>query len=130
MYGFGLTESDLNRLEFNREAIFFDFGYAGHPELFGLVFYLDVEYPIEVIQNVEQIEQRCSSYLDPIKGITVDSLRVFPLVRSIVSKFRYTPYWAFETHIEITHPEDQQVFFAGRDERDIKHLIRSTGLVK
>ena len=39
LYGFGLTETNLNRLEFNNEPIFFDFGYAGHPELFGLILY-------------------------------------------------------------------------------------------
>ncbi|MDX2215462.1 MAG: hypothetical protein SFY66_19520 [Oculatellaceae cyanobacterium bins.114] len=39
LYGFGLSEANLNRLQFNDEPIFFDFGYANHPNLFGLIMY-------------------------------------------------------------------------------------------
>jgi len=60
LYGFGLAEANLNRLEFNNEPIFFDFGYAKHPELFGLILYFDEFYePVEIAENVDAVKQRC-----------------------------------------------------------------------
>jgi hypothetical protein len=56
LYGFGLTEANLNRLEFNREPIFFDFGYANHPEIFGLILHTpEYKTPEDIAANIEEL---------------------------------------------------------------------------
>lgn len=127
LYGFGLSESNLNRLVFNEEPIFFSFDYAGHPHLFGLILYFDCPTPEEL--NIETVQDACLPFLLTERGVTVDTLRVISLTKSIVNKFRETPYWQFNTKILITHPEDIQMVFAGPDEQAIEKYMRQSGLI-
>lgn len=130
LYGFGLSETDLNRLEFNKDPIFFDFGYAGHSQLFGLILYLEeFKTPTEMVANVDVINNRCIPFLDSNRGVTVKTLRVFPISRDILKKLRDTPLWAFDTLIEITNPNDVQLFFSGRTEQEIEKHFRSLGYI-
>jgi hypothetical protein len=130
MYGFGLTETNLNRLEFNHEPIFFDFGYTDHPELFGLILYMgDFKKPEDIAANPKILEQRIVPFLDAKHGVTPDKLVVLPIAQSVMQKFRTTPFWGFSAQTEITNPADQQLVFAGRDEEDIKRYLQTTGLI-
>ena len=128
-YFFGLTEANLNRMEFNNEPIFFDFGYVGHPELFGLIFFMgEFASPIEIAQNPEAVERYVTPFLDECRGITFESIRVFPISQNIMRQLRVR-YWGSETAIAIAHPKDRQMFFAGRDELDIESYFRKAGLI-
>lgn len=130
LYGFGLTEANLNRMQFNNEPIFFDFGYAGHPHLFGLVpFMSELSEPAEVPQRMDVVMRYCTPFLDTDRGVIVRTLRVFPIVQSVMQTFRNKPFWGFETYIEITDPKDMQLFFAGRDEQDIEKYLQDAGLI-
>lgn len=128
LYLFGLTEGNLNRMEFNREPIFFDFGYAGNPELFGLIHYFpEFDRPEDV--KVEQLERFCQALIDLERGVTFETLRFFPLARSVMEKFRSTPFWGLNAHIEIAKSGDRQIFFAGKDEQAIEEYFVKAGLV-
>ena len=130
LYGFGLTEANLNRMQFNEEPIFFDFGYCGHPELFGLILYMDgFKEPEDIAANIEVLEQRLIPFLNVEHGVTIDTLLVLPIAESIMQKFRTTPFWGFTTQTKITNPADQQLVFAGRDKKDIEQYLQKTGLV-
>jgi hypothetical protein len=130
MYGFGLTETNLNRMEFNQEPIFFDFGYTDHPELFGLILYMgECKEPEDIAANPEALEQRLVPFLNVEHGVTLDTLLILPIAESVMQEFRSTPFWGFSAQIEITHPADQQLVFAGRDEKDIEQYLQKTGLV-
>lgn len=130
LYGFGLSEGNLNRLQFNQEPIFFSFEYAGVPELFGLVFYMSqFKEPIDIFNNPESVQEFCVPFLDDARGITVDALRVFPLAQSVMQKFRSTPFWGFEAKMQITHPGDRQMFFSGRTNEEIEEYFQGAGLL-
>ncbi|MBD2076364.1 hypothetical protein H6F86_21255 [Phormidium sp. FACHB-592] len=130
LYLFGLSEGNLNRLEFNNEPIFFSFGYVYHPELFGLILYMgEFENPADIAANSDEIELRCLPFFGERHGVTVDSLRVFPIARSVMQQFRSTPFWALQTKAEITNSNDIQMFFSGRTEQEIEQHLRTSGLV-
>ncbi len=97
LYGFGLSETNLNRLQFNDEPIFFDFGYAGHPKLFGLILYFDeFEKPEQIAANIDAVKERCIPFINQKHGVTGETLRVFPIAKSIMEKLRNTPLWSFD----------------------------------
>lgn len=128
LYGFGLSESNLNRLQFNDEPIFFDFEYAGHPELFGLFIYFDeFQTPEEAASNLDVVKERCIPFIDESQGISGETLRFFPIVKSVMQKFRDTPFWGFDAKIKITNPNDQQLIFSGRTEQEMRQYL---GLIK
>lgn len=130
LYGFGLAEANLNRLEFNDEPIFFDFGYASHPEMFGLILYMgEFREPAEIAANPETVGKRCIPLLDEKHGVTVETLRVFPIAKSIMETLRGIPLWSFQAHIEVTHPNDLQLFFSGRTEQELEQYFQDKGLV-
>lgn len=130
MYGFGLTEANLNRLEFNNEPIFFDFGYAGHPKLFGLFSYLGkYQEPIDIAENIDAARENWIPFFDLERGITPETLRVFPIAWSIMEKFRSTPFWGFETQITIANPNDMQLIFSGRTGQEIEQYLQKGGLM-
>ncbi len=129
LYVFAFSEANLNRLEFNREAIFFDFGYAGHPDLYGLIMYFgQFKDPAEVAENIDVIRQSCVQFVDFNSNITVDTLRLFALPRSILEEFRETPYWGYNMKFEIGHPKDEQIFFSGPTEDAIEGYLKDSGL--
>lgn len=123
LYGFGFSEVNLNRLEFNREPILFDFGYAGVPDVFGLILYVDFKDPEEAVANMEAVKAAALPYLKPDAGITVNTLRMFPIVRSVMQQFRAVPFWGFDVAIPISNPADKQLFFAARDEQAIREYL-------
>lgn len=134
LYGFGLTESNLNRLEFNHEPIFFSFDYAGHPNLFGLIVYTgEFETPLDIAGSLETtaeaVVKYCVPFFDEERGVTPETLRFFLIARSVMEQLRSTPFWGFDTEIEITNPADQQLFFAGRDSQDIESYLQKAGLI-
>ncbi|MHC5859565.1 hypothetical protein [Nostoc sp.] len=130
LYGFGLTEANLNRMEFNNEPIFFDFGYAGFPKLFGLILYTpEYKQPEDIAANVEAVKKLCIPFLNLEQGVTPESLHFFPLASKVVNEFRSTPFWGYSTQVEITNPADQQIFFAGRDEQSIEGYFKKSGLI-
>lgn len=130
IYGFGLTEANLNRLEFNKEPIFFDFGYAGHPELFGLISYLDqFEEPEYIAADINAAKESCIPFFDSEHGVTPKTLHFFPIAQSVMQKFRSTPFWGCDTQIQITHPCDAQLIFAGRTEKEIEEYLQSAGFI-
>ena len=129
LYGFGLTETDLNRMEFNQEALFFDFGYVGAPGLHGLILYMDAFATAEdIAQDIAEIERQKAGFLKEHGAITPDSLRVFPLARNAMQQFRAVPFWAYGTQFELLHPDDRQMFFSGRDDQAIKEYLMAGGL--
>lgn len=127
LYGFGLTETNLNRLVFNKEPIFFSFDYAGYSNLFGLILYFDCSTPEEL--EIETVQNACLPFLSQKHGVTVENLRVMALTKSIVDQFRETPFWQYTTNILIFHPEDVQMIFAGRDEKMIEEYMKKAGLI-
>jgi hypothetical protein len=130
LYRFGLSETDLNRLEFNKEPIFFDFGYAGYPHLFGVILYMsEYEEPENVLPSMEQIKARCLPLFEAEQGVTLETLRVFLIARSILSRCRSTFFHGFSVAIEISHPQDKQVFFAGRTDEEIAACLVKEGLL-
>lgn len=130
LYGFGLSEFNLNRLEFNDEPIFFDFGYVGHPNLFGLILYFgNFNDPIEVAANVEAVQEKCMPFIDPNRGVTGETLRVFPICKSIMQALRSTPLWSFEARVEIANPNDMQLFLSGRTEQELEEFFQRQGLI-
>ena len=130
LYGFGFTDTNLNRLEFNDEPIFFCFDYAGHPELFGLILYMgEFQNPIDLQQNMDALIPLRNFFVNPTKGITTDTLLVFPIVRSVMQKFREKPFWALETHTMVTTPGDKQMFFCGTDDQTMTAYFREAGFI-
>jgi hypothetical protein len=131
LYGFGLAESNLNRLEFNDEPIFFSFEYAGHPKLFGLILYLgQFETPEEISANGEAVvSDRSIPFINEKHGVTGETLSVFPIARSIMEKMRSTPLWSFETQAQITNSNDIQLFFSGRTEQELRDYFIEGGLL-
>lgn len=130
LYGFGLSEANLNRLEFNNEPIFFDFGYAGIPKLFGLILYFgEFAKPEEIAVNPDAVKERCIPFVNEKRGVTGETLRVFPIAKSIMETFRSTPFWCFQAHIEITNSSDIQLFFSGRTEQELEQWFRDKGLI-
>jgi hypothetical protein len=130
LYGFGLTENELNRMEFNNETIFFDFGYADQPKLFGLILYLEsFQKPEDILNNFDALTVQCLPFFNSERGVTSETLRVFPMAKNIMQEFRNTPFWGYSTQIEITNPNDQQLIFAGKDEQAIEEYLQRAGLL-
>jgi hypothetical protein len=130
LYGFGLTEANLNRIEFNKEPIFFNFDYAGHPNLWGLILFLERYGKAEAIKaDLGNVALSCERFLDERRGVTLDTLRVFPFGRDVMDEFRRTNYWAFATTVNVTDAKDQQLFFAGPDENAIEEYMQRAGLL-
>lgn len=130
LYVFGLSETNLNRLQFNQEPIFFDFGYMGNPNLFGLILYFDAfNEPIEILANPDVVSECCAPFINEKHGVNGNTLRVFPIAKRIMGEFRTTQFWAFKTQVEITHPNDVQLFFSGRTEEEIEQHFRDKGLI-
>jgi hypothetical protein len=130
LYGFGLSEANLNRLEFNDEPIFFDFGYAGHPELFGLILYFgEFEEPAEIAANADAVNDHCIPFIDEKRGVTAETLRVFPIAKRIMRELRGTPLWSFQAKIHITNPSDMQMFLSGRTEHELEQYFLEKGLI-
>jgi hypothetical protein len=130
LYGFGLAEANLNRLEFNDEPIFFDFGYANYPELFGLIFYMSqFEEPAEIAENFDAVKERIVPFVNEKHGVNGDTLRVFPIAKRIMRELR-TPLWSFQSRIEITNHNDMQMFFSGRTEQELEDYFQSKGLIR
>jgi hypothetical protein len=127
LYGFGLTEANLNRLVFNQEPIFFDFGYAGLPHLFGLILYFDCPAPEDL--SLETVQAAVIPFLDSARGVTVNTLRLMALTKSIVDQFRAVPFWQHSTKIAIAHENDVEMIFSGPDEGAIEKYFVDTGLV-
>ncbi|MHC5779313.1 hypothetical protein [Nostoc sp.] len=129
LYGFGLAEANLNRLEFNNEPIFFDFEYAQHPGLFGLILYFDeFEEPVQITENAEAVGDRCVPFINEEHGVTGETLRVFPIAKRIMREMR-TPLYCFKTEIEITNPNDIGLFFSGRTEHELEKYFQEQGLI-
>lgn len=116
LYGFGLTEANLNRLQFNREFIFIDFATMDTPGYFGLIVHQDVESPHQV--DLDLLQPFVAMVLDEKRGVTVDSLRAFVLDSGTIAKLRKCQ--PFTTNVEISKPDDIQMFFWGRTEDEIK----------
>jgi hypothetical protein len=129
-YLFGLSEVNLNRLEFNQEPILFSFDYAGFPQTFGLVVYLPemTESNWEGL-DMEALERKCVQYMSTEAGITPDTLRIFVLSRPVMQRLRTEPFWGYETHINIGDPKDVQLFFAGRTEAEIEAYFIEHGFI-
>lgn len=130
LYMFGLPETNMNRLQFKNEPIFFDFGYAGNPKLFGLILYFEEFREIdEIMANPDAVKQRCLPFVSDRHGVNGETLRVFPIAKRIMEELRATPYCYFQTQIEIAHPNDVQLFFSGRTEQEIEQRFREQGLI-
>jgi hypothetical protein len=128
VYMFGFSEANLNRMEFNREPIFFDFGYADRPDLFGLIhFFPGFKSPED--SDFREIEATAKATLNPDRGVTMETLRFFVLGQKIMGEFRQTPFWGHETHVEIGHPNDSQILFAARTEEDVERYFVQNGLI-
>ena len=130
LYGFGLSETNLNRLEFNNEPIFWNFGYASHPKLFGLILYLgEFAEPEDIAANPDVVRDRCIPFLNEAYGVTTETLRIFPLSSRIMKELRGTPFGCFESYVAIAHPNDVQLFFSGRTEQELEQHFRDKGLI-
>lgn len=131
LFGFGLSETDLNRLEFNKEPIIFDFGYIDQPHLIGLILYMgQYEEPDDdITPTLDELKAATSPFLDNHQGITAETLRIFYIAHSILYQWRKTPFWGFETAVEITHPNDRQLFAAGRTDEEIIDYLVESGLL-
>lgn len=129
LYGFGLTEANLNRLEFNGEPIIFSFDYADLPDIYGIFFFAPyARTPEEIAANPDLVTTYCESVLKE-NSIPAIAVRAFPIATSIMAKFRETPYFGFPMNLPISNPQDQQLIFAGPDERAIERYLReSAGL--
>lgn len=138
LYGFGLTETDLNRLEFNQEPLLFDFKHIDRPDLFGAITYLP-EYltPEDMLSrfakptSLTAFKQECLDKLErrgiyPFeKPAPLDKLILFPVCRSVFQTLRSRPFWAFDCNTPVTCPSDKQMFFAARDEKAITEYLES-----
>ncbi|MFN6538111.1 MAG: hypothetical protein RM021_017435 [Nostoc sp. EkiNYC01] len=130
LYLFGLPKTDLDRLQFNNEPIFFDFGYAGFPKLFGLILYFDsFEVPEEIDANIDAVKQSCLPFINEKRGVTGETLLFFPIAKSIMTEFRSTPIWGFEHRLQVSHPNDMQFFFSGKTEEELLDYFRREGLI-
>lgn len=130
LYGFALTEANLNRMEFNREPIFFDFGYAGHPELFGLfIYFSQFKTPEDIVANFRVVEAQVTPFLNEERNVTPATLRIFPLAQCVFQQLRDQPFWSLDAEIKIAHPKDKQLIFAGPDEQSIEDHFREAGLI-
>lgn len=131
VYGFGLSEANLNRMEFNDEPVFFDFGYAGRSDLFGLFVYCrECPTPESIQANLAAVvETYVLPFFDEQRGVTPETLVFFPIAQNVMLKFRQTPYWAYDLHIKIADPRDIQMIFSGPDEEAMRRYFSQTGLI-
>jgi hypothetical protein len=128
VFTFGFTDVDLNRIEFNKEPILIDFGFAGCPDLFGFIHYFPEFAEAEEI-DLAIVAQSTKAILSTNPNVTIDRLYVFPFARNAMEKFRNTPFFGFPTQVPITHPKDQQFFFAGSTEQAIESHLAQHGLI-
>ncbi|MEH2135405.1 hypothetical protein [Nostoc sp.] len=130
LYCFGLSETNLNRLEFNNEPIFFDFDYAGHSDLFGLILYFDeFKEPTEIAANPHAVERRCIPFLNEKHNVTEKTLRVFPIAQNIMKTLRSKPLWSFQSKTQIANPDDIQLFLSARTEQELEQYFRREGFI-
>lgn len=130
LYGFGLSEANLNRMEFNHEPIFFDFGYAKMSNLFGLILYLDkYATPEEILDNFEEIRKLQLPFLNMPRGVTPETLIIFPMARNIMARLRKEKFWCFETNVNIKSAHDKQIFLAARTEQEIEKFFLDAGFI-
>lgn len=127
---FGLSEGNLNRLEFNQEPIFFDFGYAKAPHLYGLIIHnKEYQTPKDIGKDPSFLIESVQRYYDKSKGVTPDTLHIFPIVKIVLEKLRSTPFWAEQANCPILTPFDSQMFFSGRTEEEIKEYFLEHKLI-
>jgi hypothetical protein len=123
---FGLTEVNLNRLQFNQEPIFFDFGYIDRPDLYGLIFHVPgVEKLSEVDPDI--LYQIVAPFLS--KTVTKSNLKVFAITEGIMARMRQTPFWGFKYAAQITAPQDSQLIFAASDNAAIERYFQEQGFI-
>lgn len=123
---FGLTEVNLNRLQFNNEPILFDFGYIDRPDLYGLIFHVPgVESLSEV--DPEILHQSVAPFLS--KTVTRSNLKVFAVTEGVVARMRQTPFWGFKYTAPITAPQDSQLIFAASDNAAIEQYFQEKGFI-
>jgi hypothetical protein len=128
LYMFGFSETNLNRMEFNNEPIFFDFGYIDRPDLFGLIhFFPGFKSPDAA--DFSEIAATAKAVLNSDRGVTAETLRFFVLSQNIMDEFRKTSFWGHETRISITHVNDSQIFFAAPTEQDIERYFIQNELI-
>lgn len=126
LYGFGLVEAELNRLEYEREPIIFDFGFAKKPKIIGLIEYLpQFTTPEDIAANIDAVQKYCLR----LRGRMNKNLRFFPISQGIMQTLRNKPYWGFECQVEIASPGDRQLLFAGKDEEEIKKYFEQGNFV-
>lgn len=131
LYGFGLSETDLNRLEFNQETIFFEFDYAGQPNKCGLIAYLgDYETPEDIAANLEQVRKAVALSFGAPSNALPGNLHLFPIARSVMQRFRQEPFWAFTTNLQISNSKDSQMFFSATTEAQMRKYLADAGLIK
>ena len=127
-YGFGLSEANMNRLQFNHEPIFFDYAFAGTPNVYGLILCMyDFPEPEDIIACPEAVNHLAIPYLN--HRVTFDNLRVFPVCRSVTDKLKEDPTYCFAVDCPILKPGDRQVFFAGRTEEEMEQYFSDIGLI-
>lgn len=130
LYGFGLTEANLNRMQFNDEPIFFDFGYTGRPDLFGLFLYCSkLKTPKDIAANADEIKTYALPFFNEERGVVPGSLLFFPIARSVMRDLRNKPYWGYDTYIEIADARDMQLIFSGPDEESIRRYFAKAGFI-
>lgn len=116
VFGFGFSETNMERLKFNREPIFFDFSDLDTPGYFGLVVYQD-EFDEEELQNA------AASILNPSRGVTVETLRAFVLPESAYAQMLNG--LGFSLNVKIESPGDTEIFFAGKNEQQMQELLQA-----
>lgn len=118
---FGLTKVNLNRLQFNQEPIFFDFGYIDRPDLYGLIFHVPgIENLSEVDPNI--LHQSAAPFLS--KTVTRSNLKVFAITEGVMTRMRKTDFWGFRYTAPITGPQDSQLIFAASDNAAIEQYFQ------
>lgn len=130
IYLFGLSETDLNRMEFNKESILFNFGYVNRPDLYGAVLYLNQFFNwAEAVEDLKAVYYEITNLYDKKQGINAQTLKPFIITRDILRKLRNTPFWTFKTHLKSTKSNDVQMFFAADDEVSMMERFRKEGLI-
>lgn len=112
----------MTNVEMDQGEVLFDFGYAGAPDLFGLIKLAVESKPASARAFIEEAAQ---NYAD--RGVTVNNLRLFAFGPETTQKFRDVPFWRVECNVEISHPKDSQIVFAAPTDEAIRlHLLRGS----
>jgi hypothetical protein len=86
-------------------------------------------YVSDISNDLTMAVRYAIPFFDAEDGVTPESLRFFPIARSVMQKFRSAPFWGFDVQVKITSPYDKQIFFAGRDEQDMEKYFQTHGLI-